>query len=76
MNYYLLLAALSLLVMGIFAIAASSIGIECYNTKEHEEMKKEKKTNFDFLIVVLVSAILMVITAGISIYLAAQMPNY
>jgi hypothetical protein len=76
MNTRLLLAALSLLVMGIFAIAASSIGIECYNTKESEEMKKDKKTNFDFLVVVLVSAIFMVIMAVISMYLAAQMPNY
>lgn len=70
MNSKLLSVAVALLVNGIFAIATASIGIECYD-KQPEDFKKEKKTNYHFMIVTLVSAILMTIVALYSSYLGA-----
>ena len=71
MNTTLLFTAIALLILGIFSIAASSIGTECYN--KHESYKTEKKSNFDFLVVNLVSAIVMVLLAFVSIYMSFKM---
>jgi hypothetical protein len=70
MNAKMLMAALALLLGGIFSIATSSMAIECYN--QHEPFKQSKMENFNFLIVNIVSAILLVLTAFVSMYLAAQ----
>lgn len=74
MNVKLLLAAISLFITGILTVAVSSIAIECFN--KNEGFKKEKQSNFDFTVTVLVSSIMMVIAGAGSIYLAAQMPNF
>ena len=74
MNVKLMLAAISLFITGILTVAVSSIAIECFN--KNEGFKNEKKINFNFTVTVLVSSILMVIAAGGSMYLAAQMPNF
>lgn len=68
MDITLLGYAIVLLLAGIFSIATSSIGIECSN--ECDKYKDEKKSNFNFLIVNLVSAILVTISACLGIYLA------
>jgi len=70
MNGKMLVAALALLLGGIFSIATSSIAIECYN--ENTSFKDSKTENYTFLMVNLVSAILLVLMAFGSMYLAAQ----
>lgn len=72
MNTQMLLTAISLLLVGIFSIATSSIAIECYNKEEHKTFKTEKTDNFNFVIVNLVSAIVMVLVSFASIYFAFQ----
>ncbi len=56
----LLIAACVLLVGGIFGIAGSSIGIECANSNS-EQYKKQKQSNFYFLVANLICTILMVL---------------
>lgn len=53
---------LSLLVIGIFTIATSSIAIECYN--KHKDFKTEKKHNFNFIIATLVMGILGILSSS------------
>lgn len=69
MNINLLVTALALLIGGIFSIATSSIATECYNN--NSAFKDTKKDNYTFLIVNLVSAILTVLIAFSSMYMAA-----
>jgi hypothetical protein len=38
-----------------------AMGIQCYNQKSSEQFKKDKKSNFNFLVFILVVGILMVI---------------
>lgn len=68
MNGYLFIAAFSMLLGGIFSIATSSIAVECYN--KNESLKKEKQTNFNFVVSNLVCAIILIIVGCISIYFA------
>lgn len=69
MNVNLLVTAIALLVGGVFSIASSSIGTECYI--QNTSFKDSKSSNYTFLIVNLVSAILTVLIAFSSMYLAA-----
>ena len=66
---YLLLAIL-LLGFAALAIASNSIGIKCAN--QNATWKEGQKTNFQFLVSQLVSAILMVLCAFLGIYLAIK----
>ena len=68
MNWYLFITAFAMFLGGLFSIATSSIAIECYN--KNEQTKKEKESNFSFLISNLVCAIILVIIACTSIYFA------
>jgi len=68
MNTQMFLTAISLLLVGILSIATSSIAIECYNT--NEKMKTEKKDNYNFVIVNLTFAIIMVLVSFASAYFA------
>jgi hypothetical protein len=70
MNTQMFLTAISLLLVGILSIATSSIAIECYNA--NETMKNTKKDNYNFIIVNLTFAILMVIVSLASAYFAVQ----
>ena len=70
MNTQMFGTAISLLLVGILSIAASSIALECYN--KNESMKNEKKDNYNFLIVNLVVAIIMVLVSFASMYLAVK----
>jgi surface polysaccharide O-acyltransferase-like enzyme len=67
MNPKILSAASLLLSAGVFIIATSSIATECYNA--NESFSKEKKENFTFLIVTLVVAVLIILSAFGSMYL-------
>jgi hypothetical protein len=62
-----ILISLSMIVVGIFTIATSSIAIECYN--KNTELKKTKKQNFNFAIATLVMGILAVLSAFVIIFL-------
>lgn len=55
------------IIVNIIIIAITSIGIEAYNTKENEKFKKEKMSNFTFLVLVLVYAIFrfLIVTLGL-----------
>lgn len=70
MNTQMFLTAISLLLVGILSIATSSIAIECYNA--NEAMKNTKKDNYNFIIVNLTFAILMVVVSLASAYFAVQ----
>lgn len=70
MNTLLLSTAIALLILGVFSIASSSMGVECYN--KNESFKTEKQSNFNFLIVNLTSAIVMVIVSFVSIYMSVK----
>jgi hypothetical protein len=68
MEWELLCAGISLLVLGILTIAGSSIATECYN--ENKAYSEKKTSNYNFLIINLVSAILVVLISFVSIYFA------
>ena len=69
----MLMTAISLLLVGIFSIATSSIAIECYDYKDTTKTIKEaKEGNYTFVIVNLVFAIIMVIVSFASAYFATQ----
>jgi hypothetical protein len=72
MNPKIISTACSLLIAGVFLVATTSIATECYN--ENTSFKDKKKDNFTFLIVTLVVAILMIISAGGSIFLGINSP--
>ncbi len=61
MNLQLLGFGVFLLVVGIFSIASSSIGINCYN--KCEQVKSASKNNFNFLVINLVLSILLTLAA-------------
>lgn len=67
MNPNVLILAFFLLLAAVFGIAGNSIGIECYN--KNESFKKDKSRNFDFLIANLVSNIVLILSASISMYI-------
>ncbi len=54
------------IIVSVILIAITSIGIEAYNTKENEQFKKQKMSNFTFLVLVLVYAIfrLLIVSSG------------
>jgi hypothetical protein len=62
-----ILISLSMIVVGIFTIATSSIAIECYN--KNADFKATKKSNFNFVIATLVMGILSVLSAFVIIFL-------
>jgi uncharacterized membrane protein YfcA len=68
----LLIFGIALLITGIFTIAQSSIAIECHYAQT-EKFKNDKKNNFNFTIVVLVSAILAVLSGVFGIYAGMRM---
>ncbi len=55
-----------LLIAAIFMIATTAIGTECYN--KNENLKAEKKHNFNFLVFNLVVAIFLFFSAFSAIY--------
>jgi dipeptide/tripeptide permease len=65
-----LLAAIVLLIGGIFSTATSAIGIECY--KKNEKTKTEKPHNFNFMIVNLTSAVAMILLSFVLIYISVM----
>jgi hypothetical protein len=65
----MLMYACMLLSTGTFLIAASSIGIEAYN--KNQTFKDQKKNNFNFLIFLLVCAILCTLMSFGGMYLGA-----
>lgn len=67
MNSKVLSTASLLLSAGVFMVATSSIATECYNV--NESFSQSKRENFTFLIVTLVIAVLIIISAFGSIYL-------
>lgn len=73
MNIKIVGAGISLLILGIFAIATSSIAIECYNAHA-DAYKQDKEHNFNFSIATLVMGILAIISASVSIGVLARAP--
>lgn len=68
MEWELLFAGISLLTLAVLTIAGTSIATECYN--ENKDFADKKKSNYNFLIINLASAVLVVILAIVSIYFA------
>ena len=72
MNIRTLIMALAITIAAIFGIAVSSIATECYNSeKPGKELKKEKESNFNFIVINLVCNILMLILGMICVYIGA-----
>lgn len=59
-----------LLIIGIFSTATSSIAIQCSNS--NPEFKVEHPSNFNFIVVNLVSAVSGILIAIIGIFLSIQ----
>lgn len=55
------------ILVWVLGIAAVSIGIEAYN--RHEEYKKNNQSSFNFLVLVLVGALVGLIYTGYSMYI-------
>lgn len=78
MNLQLLTFAFILLLAGIFSIATSSIGIQCYTESMDKTITKDDayktshQTNNNFLIVNLVSAILVTLIALYGFFAASS----
>jgi uncharacterized PurR-regulated membrane protein YhhQ (DUF165 family) len=70
MNTKIIITACLLLSAGVFLVATTSIATECYN--ENTGFKDKKKDNFTFLVVTLVAAILLIISAGGSIFIGLK----
>jgi flagellar basal body-associated protein FliL len=66
MNWILFFAVLFILLSGVFSIATTSIAIECYN--KNEEHKTENPSNFGFLTINLIAAIILVLISIILLY--------
>ena len=73
MNQQLLAFGVFLLVVGVVSIASSSIGINCYNNCA--DQKEAKKSNFNFLVLNLVLAIVLTLAAGGFLYLVVAQPS-
>lgn len=71
MNTKLMSTALSMIILAILGVAASSIAIECANGSNY---KKDKPGNFNFIIANLICNIVMILAGFGSIYLAVQSP--
>jgi len=69
MNISSMFYAFFLMIIGIFSVAASSIGIQCYSDKPRD-------TNYNFLIVNLVLALLLMLSAFGSMAVAFYVPSY
>lgn len=74
MNSKIVATAFALLIGGIFSIATSSIAIECYNKPGNEGFKDEKKNNFNFVVINLVSAILLTLVGLFCVYAGFTAP--
>jgi hypothetical protein len=74
MDAQLLLVACSMFVAGILFVATSAIGMECYNV--NQDFKNQKESNWYFLIANLVSAILTILIASMSMYFAGTKVTY
>lgn len=74
MNFKIVATALALLIGGIFSIATSSIAIECYNKPGNEAFKTEKNSNFTFIVVNLVFAILLTLVGLLCVYAGFSSP--
>lgn len=61
-----------LLSTGTFLIAASAIGIEAYN--KNTDFKASKKSNFNFLVFLLVCAILCTLLSFGGMFMGAKKP--
>jgi surface polysaccharide O-acyltransferase-like enzyme len=72
MNNKIIITACVLLSAAVFLVATTSIATECYN--QNKGFKDTKKDNFTFLVVTLVSAILMILSAFGSMYLGVKEP--
>ena len=70
MDIKFLLFSILLLAFAVLAIASNSIGIKCAN--QNASWKEGNKTNFQFLVSQLVSAIFMVLCAFAAIYMAIK----
>lgn len=69
MNISSMFYAFFLMIIAVFSVAASSIGIQCYSDKE-------KGTNYNFLIANLVMALLLMLSAFGSMAVAFNTPSY
>jgi heme/copper-type cytochrome/quinol oxidase subunit 2 len=66
----ILFAALITLIAGVFMIATSAIGKECYD--KNPKMKEEKKSNDNFLILNIIMAVVVVLVSFLLFYLGFQ----
>ena len=71
MDIKILIIAIAMLIGGVFSIATSSIATQCYNS--NTSFKSSNTSNFNFIVVNLVSAILVVLSAFAAIYFGVTM---
>lgn len=74
MDIKILVIAIAMLIGGVFSIATSSIATQCYNsTNPGTSLKTSSPNTFNFIVVNLVSAILVVLSAFAAIYFGVTM---
>lgn len=74
-NIKMIVTAVAIVVAAIFGIATSAIATECYNSdKKGTELKEEKKSNFNFIVMNLVCNIVMLLLGFGCIYMGATSP--
>jgi hypothetical protein len=61
-------------VAGILFVATSAIGLECYD--KNQDFKNQKQSNWYFLLANIISAILTILIASMSMYLAGSKVAY
>jgi hypothetical protein len=72
-----LMIAIFMLIGGVFSIATSAIATQCYNSDgKGTDLKSASPNTFNFIIVNMVSAILVVLSAVAGIYFAATVPSF
>lgn len=67
-------AGFFILVAAIWIIAANAIATECYD--KNPQFKETKASNYNFSILNIVSAIILVMLAVYSMYVAYKRPSY
>jgi amino acid transporter len=74
MNIKILCVGFMMLISAVLAIATSSIAISAYNA-DNEKIKKENKTNFNFLIFNMVCGIILILVSFCVCYAGVYAPK-
>lgn len=64
-----------IIIAGIASIATSSIGIQAYNECDSPNLRKEKPSNYWYMVVTLILSILLTLGGFVLLYLFLRYPK-